>query len=144
MLFHLVAHWYKHSNTTIRSGMSLAIRLLTASFCAFFLAVSAVSSAPSDVELVMFERTGCPWCARWEQDVEPVYAKTEFGKVIPLRKVNLDREKAAGLILDLPVRFTPTFVVVRNGKEVGRITGYMNDAAFWGLFEMIAAQATRN
>jgi len=38
------------------------------------------------------------------------------------------------------VRFTPTFVVVDNGREIGRITGYSNDDAFWGLLDTFAAK----
>ena len=32
-----------------------------------------------------------------------------------------------------PVRYTPTFVLVAEGRELGRITGYRDDAMFWGL-----------
>ncbi|NGX99515.1 MAG: thioredoxin family protein, partial [Candidatus Afipia apatlaquensis] len=39
-----------------------------------------------------------------------------------------------------PVRFTPTFIVVDNGREIGRITGYSNDNAFWGLLDALAAK----
>jgi thioredoxin-related protein len=104
------------------------------------LSAAAVNAQPSS-ELVMFERAGCPWCLRWSNEVEPIYPRTEFGKTMPLRKINLDRGTPADLVLESPVRFTPTFVIVRDGKEVGRITGYMNDAAFWGLLEKIAASA---
>ena len=42
-------------------------------------------------------------------------------------------QATSGIALASPVRYTPTFVVVDNGREVGRITGYINDDAFWGL-----------
>ena len=32
-----------------------------------------------------------------------------------------------------PVIAAPTFVLVDKGREIGRITGYLNDDAFWGL-----------
>ena len=53
--------------------------------------------------------------------------------MLPLRRVNADRPAAAGVALVSPVRYTPTFVVVDNGREIGRITGYINGDAFWGL-----------
>jgi thioredoxin-related protein len=43
-------------------------------------------------------------------------------------------------VLTAPVRFTPTFVMVDNGREVGRITGYANDDTFWGLFGTLTAK----
>jgi thioredoxin-related protein len=115
-----------------RSVMGLVLCSLTA---------KPVLAASQRTELVMFERSGCPWCQRWEREVEPVYGKTDVGKNAPLRKINLDREKPEGLALLEPVRFTPTFVVVEDGREVGRITGYSSDAMFWGLLEKITTQA---
>jgi thioredoxin-related protein len=38
------------------------------------------------------------------------------------------------------VRYTPTFVVVHNGREIGRITGYINDDAFWGLLSTLVSK----
>ena len=84
-------------------------------------------------ELLMFERDGCVWCQRWVRDVGSGYANTDEGKVLPLRHVNIDRQATSGVALVSPVRYTPTFVVVDNGREIGRITGYINDDAFWGL-----------
>ena len=39
------------------------------------------------------------------------------------------------LALAAPVRFTPTFLLVEGDREIGRLTGYMNDAIFWGLLD---------
>jgi hypothetical protein len=91
-------------------------------------------------ELVMFERGGCVWCARWNHDVGPVYDKTAEAKVLPLRRVDIGRQTAAGITLAAPVVYTPTFVVVDRGREIGRITGFINDEAFWGLLDTLAAK----
>jgi thioredoxin-related protein len=91
-------------------------------------------------ELVMFEQGGCVWCARWNHDVAPVYGKTAEAKTLPLRRVDIGQQKAAGVSLTEPVRYTPTFVVVDNGREIGRITGYVNDASFWGLLDALMAK----
>jgi len=97
-------------------------------------------AAAHAAELVMFERDGCIWCARWDHDVGPIYPKTDEAKLLPLRRVNIDRAGAPDLALASPVRFTPTFVVIDHGREVGRITGYINDDAFWGLLGALAAK----
>lgn len=81
----------------------------------------------------MFERAGCPWCARWDREVAPAYPLTPEGRSAPLRRVDVDAKLPIDLASILPVRFTPTFVVVEDRREVGRITGYINDEAFWGL-----------
>ncbi|UZE52087.1 thioredoxin fold domain-containing protein [Rhodopseudomonas sp. P2A-2r] len=84
-------------------------------------------------ELLMFERDGCVYCQRWNRDVGPIFDKTDEAKLLPLRRIDIDKQSTAGVTLASAVRFTPTFVVVDEGREIGRITGYINDDAFWGL-----------
>ncbi len=91
-------------------------------------------------ELVMFDRAGCIWCERWDRDVGVIYNKTAEGKRAPLRRINVDRDKLDGAQLKSPVRYTPTFVLLDNGREVGRITGYLNDDQFWGLLGSLLAK----
>nr|WP_244558403.1 thioredoxin fold domain-containing protein [Tardiphaga sp. OK246] len=93
-------------------------------------------------ELLMFERDGCVWCARWNREIAPVYDRTDEGKLLPLRRIDMDRDKSPGVALASPVRFTPTFLIVDNGREIGRITGYMNDESFWSLLGKYAARLT--
>ena len=106
------------------------------------LSLSTVSVAVADTfELLMFERAGCVYCARWDQEVGPAYPLTPQGKQAPLRKVSLDNGQPKELVLDMPVRYSPTFVLLKDGREAGRITGYMSDAMFWGIFaKMLEAQ----
>lgn len=82
-------------------------------------------------ELAMFERDGCIWCVRWHRDIGGIYDRTPEGLRAPLRRINVRDEP--GFALEQPVIFTPTFVLVENGREVGRITGYPGQDAFWGL-----------
>jgi hypothetical protein len=39
----------------------------------------------------------------------------------------------AGVVLKAPVTMAPTFVLVDNGREVGRIVGYPGADFFYGL-----------
>ena len=91
-------------------------------------------------ELVMFEQAGCVYCQRWDRDVGSLYGKTPEAQSLPLRRIDIQNQKASGVTLASPVRYTPTFVVVDNGREVGRITGYSNDDSFWGLLDALAAK----
>ena len=103
---------------------------------------SLLGSARSAVaaELVMFRRDGCPYCATWDRVVGPIYPKTEIGKRIPLRRVDLDRSADGKVTLVSPIRFTPTFVLVDLGRELGRIEGYPGEDFFWGLLERLLLQ----
>ena len=91
-------------------------------------------------ELLMFEREGCVWCQRWDRDVGSIYHKTAEAKLLPLRRINTESQAARDITLASPVRYTPTFVVVDNGREIGRITGYVSDDAFWGLLATLATR----
>ena len=108
-------------------GTGPSILLVLAAF-AWLAAVPAQAA-----ELVMFERDGCAWCARWDREIGPIYPKTPEGAAAPLRRLNLDRKVANEPGLKSPVLFTPTFVLLDKGREVGRITGYIGEEAFWGL-----------
>lgn len=105
---------------------------------AMLVVLSSVSV--SAAELVMYRRPGCPWCLRWDREIGGVYAKTAVGRQLPLRMVDLDGERPE-LVLKSPVIYTPTFVLVENGREIGRIEGYAGEDFFWGLLERLAERA---
>lgn len=114
---------------------------LARTFVAASCAVSLLGSAAVQAaELVMFEQAGCIYCQRWDRDVGALYGRTDEAKALPLRRVDIQNQKTSGVALASPVRYTPTFVVVDNGREIGRITGYSNDDAFWGQLDALAAK----
>ena len=117
-----------------RTNMRFGLRVLWASLV-LAMAVTTAQAA----ELVMFRRDGCPWCAMWDREVGPIYGKTDIGRRVPLRMVDLARERTAGVRTRSPIRYTPTFVLVDKGEELGRIEGYPGDAFFWGLLEQLVA-----
>ncbi|MET4328760.1 hypothetical protein ABIB80_004595 [Bradyrhizobium sp. i1.15.2] len=94
-------------------------------------------TASRAAELVMFERAGCAWCARFNAEIAPIYAKTGESRAAPLRRVDLNGPLPADLTGIDPGAFTPTFVVVQEGREIGRIRGYPGDAFFFGLLDRI-------
>ena len=81
-------------------------------------------------ELVMFRRVGCPYCLAWDRIIGPVYPKTELGRRVPVRMVDLDEDDQPKLDLQRAVRYTPTFVLVEGGRELGRIEGYLGEDFF--------------
>ncbi|MCS6931488.1 MAG: transcriptional regulator [Acetobacteraceae bacterium] len=89
----------------------------------------------------MLERHDCPWCRRWLREVgEAAWNNSDLGRRAPLRRVDVGRglpEDLAGL---RNWRFTPTFVLMAEGREVGRITGYQSDWFFWQQAEALLAR----
>ena len=114
--------------------------LLKSAMAAAFLASVLWCGMAQAAELVMFEQAGCVYCLRWEREVGALYERTDEARALPLRRVDIRDQKMSGITLASPVRFTPTFVVADNGREIGRITGYSNDNAFWGLLDALAAK----
>ena len=96
-----------------------------------------VEAVAGGMELVMVEQPGCQYCARWDAEIAPTYPKTPEAALAPLRRIDLHAALPDDLTFARPAVFTPTFVVVRDGVEVGRIEGYPGDAFFWGLLGQI-------
>ncbi|MEQ1698270.1 MAG: hypothetical protein ABL901_20765 [Hyphomicrobiaceae bacterium] len=81
----------------------------------------------------MYETPGCMWCRQWHAEIGRGYAKTTEGQRAPLRTRMLSDPPLPGLSLATPVTLTPTFVLIENGKEVGRIAGYPGSEFFYHL-----------
>lgn len=117
------------------AAKGLSVRILKGLLVVFALMASALPALSA--ELVMYRRAGCPYCQTWDREIGPIYPKTDIGKQLPLRQVHLDRGKDNSVELKSPVRFTPTFVVVEDGKEKARIEGYPGDFFFWARLEKL-------
>ncbi|NNE86647.1 MAG: hypothetical protein HKN27_01105 [Silicimonas sp.] len=107
----------------------LAAVLLTTLF-------SSPVTAHAETYLLMAEEDGCIWCARWNEEIGPIYPKTAEGKTAPLRRYDLHSE-TPDVAFDRLVHYTPTFILVEDGQEVGRIEGYPGEDFFWGLLTMV-------
>jgi len=103
---------------------------------ASLLLISSFSNSIA-AELVMLEEDGCPWCQRWQEEVGVIYSKTEEGKVAPLRMVDIHGPLPEDLKFLVKGGFTPTFILVDKGKEIGRIRGYPGESFFWGLLAQL-------
>lgn len=96
--------------------------------------------AAEAADLVMFEQAGCPWCARWDREIAPIYPKTDLGRRAPLRRIDVAATRPDDLKQLTGVRYTPTFVLVEGGTEIGRIVGYIGEDQFWGLLDELIAK----
>lgn len=104
----------------------LSILVLSAAFCVQGLPVMAA-------ELVMYEAEGCAWCKRWHEEIGVVYGKTQEGMTLPLRRVDADTDLPKDIAHVRGLIFTPTFVIMDKGREIGRIVGYPGEEFFWPM-----------
>ncbi|WP_114363354.1 transcriptional regulator [Ciceribacter lividus] len=110
---------------------------------AFVIALFVLPALPAGaaMELLMFEQAGCIYCARWNEEVSPEYAKTSEGRLAPLRRLDLHGELPPELTIARSPAFTPTFVLVVDGVETGRIEGYPGEDFFWVLLDDLIGKA---
>src|SRR5690349_8279160 len=93
--------------------------------------VLALLAAPAHAaELVMFEQKGCVWCQKFDREIAPAYDKTSEGQRAPLRRHDIAQPMPADLAFIRRERFTPVFVLIDDGREIGRIRGYPGDIFF--------------
>ncbi len=97
--------------------------------------------ATADTVLLMAEEDGCYWCATWTKQIGPIYPKTPEGQMAPLLRYDVTGPAPDGMHLDRPVHFTPTFILMQDGAEMGRIEGYPGEDFFWGLLSQLFQNA---
>jgi hypothetical protein len=107
-------------------------------FASLALAAAATAGAfgvagAQAAELIMLERPGCTWCARWNREIAPIYPLTSEAGLAPLRRVDVTAPWPADLAEIAADRYTPTFIVVENGNEIARLRGYPGEDFFWPL-----------
>lgn len=105
-----------------------------------FLFVLVPAAAVAETYLLMAEEDGCIWCERWDEEIAHIYPKTAEGKTAPLKRYELHNQEPE-VSFEKPVHFTPTFILVHNGAEVGRIEGYPGEDFFWGLLTLMFERA---
>ena len=119
----------KDSSARVRSDA--ALRGL---FLALLILIAGQRSV-SAAELVMFEEPGCGWCAAWDEEIGIVYHKTDEGRRAPLRRIDMTAAQPPELSQVKAVVFSPTFVLIKEGEEIGRIVGYPGEQFFWPMLQ---------
>ncbi len=106
------------------------------------LAAALLLPIPATAEpyLLMAEEDGCYWCAKWNEEIAHIYPKTAEGRTAPLKRYDLHHE-TPDVEFARRVHFTPTFILVDDGRELGRIEGYPGQDFFWGLLTMMFERA---
>jgi thioredoxin-related protein len=111
---------------------------------AFALALLSGHAAAAEQVLVMVESPGCVWCARWRGEIGEAYPNTDEGRRAPLRVVDLSAGWPEDLADVAPDRVTPTFILVRDGREVSRLRGYPGADFFWPMLGQMLDAADKD
>lgn len=101
--------------------------------CSFLVIANLLSiRAFGASELLMFDSDYCTWCEKWDEEIGGIYHLTAESCQAPLRKFDYSAGELPELIsIAEPVLYTPTFVLLNDQREVGRITGYPGADFFW-------------
>ncbi|MDE0309517.1 MAG: hypothetical protein OXI60_06760 [Acidiferrobacterales bacterium] len=117
--------------TTIYKFGGAVVFILTLACSSFVPAFSA----DSESRLVMFDDEYCSWCRQWDEEIGVIYRFTPEHCQAPLKKIELGETLPDSIALREPVTYTPTFVLVVQGKEVDRIVGYPGEDFFWSMLD---------
>lgn len=114
-------------------AMHLISKALAAALFVCFMSLSANAAS-----LVMFDRKGCPWCAKWHAEIgADVYNAGPEGRRAPLRVLDVASPRPKDLKGIGGIVGTPTFVLVENGREIDRMVGYPGKQVFFGKVQLM-------
>lgn len=95
----------------------------------------ASTARAQNVELLVFEHEDCRYCRIFRSDVLPRYRDNGQEARAPIRFIRVEHTDTRRMNLHGGIHMVPTFVLMQDGQEVGRITGYWAPDNF---FKMLA------
>ncbi len=119
-----------HRSSSVAVALALSALMLSQSGRAAHDPATAKPSVEVQ-ELVVLEVPNCIYCNIFRRDVLPGYQKSKRGSELPIRFVDLNDPAAEKLKLSAAVTIVPTIVLMRQGEETGRISGYTGPEAFF-------------
>jgi hypothetical protein len=99
----------------------------------------SASAFTNQTVLVMVDDKGCVYCAKWDREISSSYSASDEGQFAPLARRIKGHPDLSGLA---GLRFTPTFVLLERGHEVGRIIGYGGEDHFWGELDRLLSKSS--
>ena len=85
----------------------------------------------AETYLVMVHEDNCPWCEAFEDEVGKFYHKTPESEKLPLKRIDYQEKMPSHWQVNGAALFTPTFIILHEGVEKGRIEGYPGRELFW-------------
>ena len=97
----------------------------------------AGKARPATAEILVLEVKGCTICSLVRTRIQPAYERTPRARSVPMRYVDISAMDELKLGLKSRVDTVPTIVVMRDGAELDRMTGYMGPAAFFQSLDIV-------
>jgi len=91
-------------------------------------------------ELIMVDSRACIFCRNFKRDFGDEHVTVLEGRALPLRIVSRMKKWPADLAAVTPAYATPTFILVHNGREIGRFAGYRDRKLFWSMAETLVRE----
>ena len=104
---------------------------ISMAFASLFVGGFCAKAQSAKDQLLMITSSSCPWCEAFEEEVGSIYDQTEEAAFLPLRRHDFFDVMPDDLKQITPATMTPTFVILSEGAEVGRIIGYPGAELFW-------------
>ena len=117
-------------------ALLLALAGLVASATNMPLHASADTTTHNDSPVLIYIYSPeCGACRQFDREVGPIYEKTAESLALPMERVLIDEWQADRHQLvecaSAEVIGTPTFLQIRDCRELDRITGYSDAELFW-------------
>lgn len=103
--------------------------------------IDATIPKSSHLQLVVMEAPGCTYCGIFRRDVLPAYEASERAKDVPIRFLDVNDVSSTTMDLEAPVDIVPTFVILKDNKEIGRIPGYVGPETFFHSINYLLSTA---
>lgn len=91
----------------------------------------AATKPANRLELLVIEVANCTICHLVRIHIQPAYEASPRARQVPLRYVDITSIDELGLGLSERVATVPTIVLMRDGREVDRISGYTGPENFF-------------
>lgn len=105
------------------------------------LVLAPLPLAAQTLRLLMAEKRGCVYCLAWDRSVGRDYTASDAGRAAPLMRVDINGPWPDGLVLARRPFVTPTFILLKDGAEIGRLEGYMSADRFHSGLAALLDQA---
>lgn len=93
------------------------------------------------LELLVMEVSNCGVCHLVRDHLQPAWERSPRAREVPMRYVDITSLDETTLGLASPVDTLPTIVLMRDGREVGRLSGYLGPELFFRAIGPLLDQA---
>ena len=112
------------------------MKIMMRALC-FVLFLMGTTASGHALELIYVASKSCTYCAKFNREVAAEYSATGEGRVAPMRRVSAFKKWPEDLAGIKQTPFTPAFIVVSNGREVGRFYGYVGRNEFYSRLDSL-------